>query len=247
MRDGWVVADYVRKGLECLPAGTRVAFLTVTEGADFRSAEEHARMHSRLMVDVLRMLDSAAVSRGEPLPSRPRPYLSVREFQKRGAMHTHTLLAGWTRVDLEELRALVVSYGFGRIFNVKTYVVGAQQSHVHNLAGYMAKTFGQYLSKSGRDGSEWARVVESLPKGLRLVLHSSTWADGLTLEALRNARKPQQQRTGPLAEALQAISLRVDFERDRRVADMAAHQALADAGLVTARSAYVGMPPPPAG
>ncbi len=238
MRDGWVVADYVRLGLEALPPGTRVAFLTLTEGADFRSPEEHARSHSRFMVDLLRMLDAAAASRKEPLSGRPRPYLSVREFQKRGAMHTHTLLAGWTRLEIEDLRALVQSHGFGRIFNVKTYVVGSGEQHVRDLAAYCAKTFGGYLSKSGRDGAEWARVVETLPKGLRLVLHSSTWANGQTLEALRNARKPQSQRTGPLAEALQAISLRVDFEQGSRKEHARAHAALVDAGLVTARSAY---------
>jgi hypothetical protein len=247
MRDGWVVADYVRMGLEALPAGTRVAFLTVTEGSNFRVPEDHARAFSRLMVDVLRMLDASAKSRGEPLSDRPRPYLAVREFQKRGAMHTHTLIAGWTRVDIEELRALIKAHGFGRIFNVKTYVVGQQGAAVTNLAAYMAKTFGQYLSKSGRDGDEWQRVVSTLPKGLRLVLHSSTWANGATLEGLRHARRPLSQRTGPLAQALDAISLRVDFERESRLEMDAAHKALRDAGLVRPLTRWAVEPPSRAG
>lgn len=195
VRESWVVADYIRMGLEDQPVGTWVAFFTLTEGTEFRSVEEHCASFDGFKRDLWKLLGG------------PRPYVAVREFQKRGAVHTHMLVVGWKRLDLEEVRKVVVSHGFGRIFNVRAMRSGGHQ-HVKNVAGYMAKTFGGYLSKQGKDEELYRQAMELLPKNHRLVHHSSDWASGLTLEDVRAARRRRLRLdgvAGPVAQAAESM------------------------------------------
>lgn len=191
VRESWVVADYIRMGLEDVPIGTWVAFFTLTEPGEFRSVEEHCNAFDSFKVDLWALLGG------------PREYVAVREFQKRGAVHTHMLVVGWSRVDLEELRAIIVKHGYGRIFNVRSMRTGGH-AHVKNVAAYMAKTFGGYLSKQGKDEELYRQAMELLPPGRRLVHHSRGWAGGITLEDVRAARRRRMALDGRLGVASQA-------------------------------------------
>lgn len=180
MRYGWVVADYVRDGLEAVPAGTWVAFLTLTEPAVFRSVEDHAVACGRFLGDLWRL---QAKERGEKVrEARTLPYVGVREWQRRGAVHTHLLIAGWSKMAMADLRALAEKHGFGRT-NVKAYRVedGGSAGDVAKLSAYFAKTFGTYLTKSSRSEQLWREVCDRLPPGYRLVIHSKSWVPEQTL------------------------------------------------------------------
>lgn len=214
MRYGWVVADYVRDGLEALPAGTWVAFLTLTEGSIPRSVETHAESCSRFLGDLWRFLQKT--NGGLAKDAQPLPYIGVREWQARGAVHTHLLIAGWSRVDFEDLRALVVKHGFGARFNVKTYRVAGDGSagDVKHLSAYMAKTFGTYLTKSARALELWKHVVDNLPPGYRLVVHSKSWRPNETLLSYGVRRKSEsiarRVELSPVSSALRDMRARID-------------------------------------
>lgn len=191
VREAWVVGDYIRAGLETQPVGTWVAFFTLTEPSEFRSVEEHCKSFDGFKRDLWALLGG------------PKPYVAVREFQKRGAVHTHMLVIGWKRLDLEEVRKVVVAHGYGRIFNVRAMRSGGH-AHVKNVAGYMAKTFGGYLSKQGKDEDLYRQAMELLPRGYRLVHHSADWADGLTLEQVRASRRRRVLLSGAAGQTAQA-------------------------------------------
>lgn len=180
MREGWVLQDYIRAGLERLHTGTVVGMLTLTEPSTPRTFGEHSEAYGRFMRD-LRVLQGCT----------KLTYLGVREFQKRGAVHTHTVLPGWRFVPIETLRALAVAHGFGARINITTKTVTAAggAEGVTNLAAYLSKGLGTYLRKNAEASeAEYARAVELLPVGARLVVHSQDWAGGLTLLDMRSAR-----------------------------------------------------------
>lgn len=185
MREGWVVAEFIRRGLLALPEGTWVGFLTVTEPSVYRTVDQHAESMSRFLEDLWKLLDEVG-------GVRARPYVAVREFQQRGAVHTHSLVANWPYVDPKRVQSLAWKHGLGAISLRGTFRIGGPSGkrdgkgqEIRNVAAYLAKTFGSYLSKSSGDHSRYCLLM---PKGYRQVHHSRDWADGLTLTGLRGER-----------------------------------------------------------
>jgi hypothetical protein len=174
VRRSWGLRSWLERGISSAPAGSYVAFLTVTEGSDPREAREHFAAVSRFLEDLWLLLGGK------------RQYAGVRELQmKRRARtgqdvwHTHLVVLDWARVDLEAVRALLLRHGLGRIFNVKVSKVGAGDDG-RSLARYLAKSLSGYMTK-GADEDLWAAAMDALPVGCRLHLSSRSWAGGVTL------------------------------------------------------------------
>lgn len=184
VREGWVVSEFIRRGLSALPPKTWVCFLTLTEPGEARSVQDHAAAVSAFLRELWPWLDARSVT------PRKRPYVGVREFQKRGAVHTHLLIAFWPRVDLGELSALAARHGLGHTSTRGTFQLGGRNvtrsgESIRDLSLYLGKTFGGYLSK-GFD--EYDRWLELMPPGYRVLHHGGGWAEGLTLQAIRDER-----------------------------------------------------------
>jgi hypothetical protein len=130
-------------------------------------------------------------------------WIAVCEWQQRGAVHWHLVIAGMVYRQTgrsgegrtfpghprgqdghvfrkeADLRPLVERYGFGRVFNVHAVGVRADDT-ASEVASYLSK----YLTK----GEDMAR----LPKGVQPVRTSrgrSQWAPGYTLTSLRDERR----------------------------------------------------------
>jgi len=93
-----------------------------------------------------------------------RAYSRVWELHReRGGkgrpLHSHTIVIGWIRGDLEVVRALLVGCGFGRQFNVKpVYSVGGMAGY---MAGYLTKSH-EYMGhrRVVSYSRNWPREVE---------------------------------------------------------------------------------------
>jgi len=171
-RESWSVKRYIEQGIDALPDGTWVCFLTITEPSAFRSVQEHAEAVSAYLEDIWEMLGGAL------------PYCAVREFQSRGAVHTHALIAYWRKQDLRVLQAMAHARGLGAISTRGTFQKGAewqrvngQLRRINHLPAYLAKTFGSYLSKSA---DKWQQYVDLMPKGYRQLHHGGGWPSTLT-------------------------------------------------------------------
>lgn len=178
MRQGWAVRDLIRLGLEELPVGSWVGFLTITEGPDARGLAEHGEAVGRFLGDLRRLFGAKRAS--------DHDYIGVRELQKRGAWHTHLLVAHWKRVEWGEIRRLLVKHGLGEVFYVKTFQV--RPDAVEGLARYLAKSFGAYFTKSANEAESWKRVVGAMPVGQQLVVKSRGWAGGRSRTSIERER-----------------------------------------------------------
>jgi hypothetical protein len=134
----------------------------------------------------------------------------VREFQERGAVHTHLLIADWQYLDLAEFRALAERHGFGRC-NVKAVKVAGDREGIHNVGAYFAKSFAGYMVKGLSSDELREQALELLPPGSRLIIHSRNWLPGETLESFTDARKAAVKRKGPFAK----------YHKDKAVMDAA--------------------------
>lgn len=141
-------------------------------------------------------------------------WIGVAEWQGRGAVHWHVVVAGsvygraWTsprgrvyaghpaekrgwRVRKEaDLRPIVERYGFGKVFNVHALGVG-EEDPAQDVARYLSK----YLTKS----ADMAR----LPKRAQPVRSSrgrTQWAPGYTLTGLRDERRDAARERAAVAE-----------------------------------------------
>lgn len=171
-REAAVVQRFIERGLSSLPVGTHVAFLTITEPSKFRSVQEHAEAVSAFLEDIWNMFRGV------------RPYTAVREFQERGAIHTHALIVDWQWVHIPKLQRMANRRGLGAISLRGSFRVGAEVQEVNgkpqrinNLGAYMAKTFGNYMSKSI---DKWQQYVDLMPKGYRQLHHGGGWPGTLT-------------------------------------------------------------------
>lgn len=139
-------------------------------------------------------------------------WISVLEWQQRGAPHFHVLVRGlsYNRAvrartgavypghergqpggvrKEQDLRPLIERYGFGPVFEIHAVGVNSDPLSVTlGVAGYLSK----YLTKASR--------YEKLPKGARPVRCSVgrwAWAPGFTLTSLREqAKHVARTRTG---------------------------------------------------
>lgn len=174
VRQGWAVRELISRGLQDLPVGSWVAFLTVTEGVDPRGLSEHGKAVSRFLGDLFRVLGGK------------RAYIGVRELQKRDAWHTHLLIADWRKVDWDVIRRLLTKHGLGHVFYLKAFQVRPEGTE--GLSRYLSKSFGTYFTKSARDGETHARVVRHLPRGGQLCVASRSWAGGQTRGGIERER-----------------------------------------------------------
>lgn len=173
-RQGWAVRELIRRGLEDLPVGAWVGFLTVTEGAEPRDLAEHGKAVSRFLGDLFRVLGGK------------RAYIGVRELQKRDAWHTHLLIAHWSRVEWDAIRRLLVKHGLGHVFYLKAFQV--RPEGVGGLSRYLSKSFGAYFTKSSSDAETWGRVCKNLPRHGQLCVSSRSWAGGQTRGGIERER-----------------------------------------------------------
>lgn len=207
MRYGWSLQEFLRRGLADLADGTYVALLTLTEPGHDRGAEVHAADVSRLL-EALPMFLAKQVCRASGACKPPSgaaegwkparhahtplrlPYAGTREFQKRGAMHTHVLLIGWPRVEMGDLRSLVAAIGLGRA-NVRVSRTGKSgKFSSEQVAAYLAKSCSGYLAKSlSTDEDAWSFAMAHLPANARLLVHSDSWLPGETLLSVMEARR----------------------------------------------------------
>lgn len=168
-----------------------VVLLTVTEPGEARSFKESSAALTQL------------VKRLQARFGTDLRWFGVAEWQARGAVHWHLVIAGlvytsaWTsphgrvfpghapdperqRVRKEkDLRPIVERYGFGSVFNVHAVGVSREDT-AEEVASYLSK----YLTK----GEDMAR----LPKGSQPVRSSrgrNQWAPGHTLTSLRDERR----------------------------------------------------------
>jgi hypothetical protein len=174
-----------------LDAGLPLVLLTVTEPSEARTFGASSRSLTQLM------------KRLQARYGNGLRWLAVVEWQTRGAVHWHIVIAGivygrgWTspkgrmfpghppeqagpRVRKErDLRPIVERYGFGAVFNVHAVGVRAEDT-AEEVASYLSK----YLAK----GEDMAR----LPKGAQPVRSSrgrNEWAPGHTLTSIRDERR----------------------------------------------------------
>lgn len=182
-RDSWSVREYIEQGLQAVADGTWVWFLTITEPSEFRSVQAHAESVSAFLEQLWAWIG-------------PKPYCWVREFQKRGAVHTHCLVVGAPRVEIQSLQLLARLHGLGAISLRGTfqsgsgvYKVDGQYRKITSPSAYLSKTFGRYLSKSAND---WRHYCDLMPKGYRQLGHGGGWPS--TLGAVRDARRARSPR-----------------------------------------------------
>lgn len=175
---------------DALAAGLPLVFLTLTEPAVARPFGASSKALTSLMKRL------QARTGGE------LRWMAVAEWQTRGAVHWHVVVAGlvytspWTsekgriypghsreqvghRVRKEaDLRPIVERYGFGAVFNIHAVGV-APDDTAEEIASYLSK----YLTKGG----DMAR----LPKGSQPVRTSrcgNQWSPGNTLTSLCEER-----------------------------------------------------------
>ena len=201
MRQAWATQALIRQGLNEARPGSYTWFLTVGEGADPREFADHSEAVGRFLEDLWVLF---ARVRKLKRKADKRPYIGVREVQmkrlrERGevAWHTHLLVLDCPKVDFEQVRRLLVRHGLGARFNVKTFFVGGPTSasdSTGDLARYLSKSLGGYLTKSCGSEENWGDVIRLLPKGKRLVVSSRSWASGLTLTKMKEARIEELRR-----------------------------------------------------
>lgn len=179
-------------GIEAaLTEGLPLVLLTVTEPSEARAFGPSSMALTQLM------------KRLQARHGNGLRWLAVVEWQARGAVHWHVVIAGlvyrhaWTspkgrtypghptgqpgqRVRKErDLRPIVERYGFGVMFNVHAVAVGGEGT-AEEVAGYLSK----YLTK-GED-------MAQLPRGAQPVRSSrgrNQWAPGHTLTSIRDERR----------------------------------------------------------
>lgn len=183
-------------------AGLPLVLLTLTEGRVPRAFRESSQALTKFMKRLQARFGGGL------------RWLAVAEWQGRGAVHWHVVVAGLAycrRVTVKgrvylghgsgefdhevrkeaDLRPLVERYGFGSVFNV--HAVGAgENDHAAALAGYLAK----YLTKSAE--------MASLPKGAQPVRTSkgkTQWLPGVTLTGIRD-----EQRAAYLARQAEGVA-----------------------------------------
>jgi hypothetical protein len=183
--------------------GSSLVLLTVTEPSLPRSFKASSKALTLLM----KRLQARA---GGGLR-----WMAVAEWQRRGAVHWHVVIAGLVYTTLvrskggrvlpghsgdaaghrvrkeADLRPLVERYGFGPMFEVHAVGVRPEDSAAE-VASYLAK----YLTKS----EDMAR----LPKGAQPVRSSrgrNQWAPGYTLTSLRDERRETARERAAAGEA----------------------------------------------
>lgn len=181
----------VRRGIEAaLADGLPLILLTLTEATVPRSFGESSRSLTQLMKRIQARFGGGL------------RWLAVAEWQRRGAVHWHVIVAGLAyrrRVTVRDrvypghprggpgyavrkeadLRPLIERYGFGPVFNVHAVGV-AGSDHASSLARYVAK----YLTKTDD--------MASLPKGAQPVRTSrgrTQWLPGVTLTGIRDEHR----------------------------------------------------------
>ncbi len=192
VRRSWAVRSFVEMGMEALPVGTVVAFVTITEGSNPRSADEHFAAVSGFLADLMRLLGGT------------RPYVGVREIQNKrlertgvGVWHSHVVIAGWKRLDLRAggpVQRLLSKYGLGSHFNVRVKVVTDPEANGRDVARYLSKSLSTYMTKSYEGGS-WETAMQHLPRGSRLVFSSAGWRRlaGATLGQVEKTRLAERR------------------------------------------------------
>jgi hypothetical protein len=123
------------------------------------------------------------------------------------AWHTHLLIRRWPRMNLEEIRGILVRHGLGERFNVKVRQVPKAGLDATGFAAYMTKTLGAYLTKGAKGEWAWAQSMEHLPSGSQLVTSSRSWAPGLTVLAC--GRLGYSKRGAVLSEAHRELGIPV--------------------------------------
>ena len=181
-----------RLGIEhALDAGLALVFVTLTEPPVARDFKPSSAALTRL------------IKRLQARFGGQLRWIAVAEWQARGAVHWHLLLAGlvytssWRsprgrtfaghskdqaghRVRKEaDLRPIVERHGFGAVFNIHAVGVRSEDT-AEEIASYLSK----YLTKS--------EDMSRLPKGVQPVRASrgrNQWAPGHTLTSLRDERR----------------------------------------------------------
>lgn len=199
VRTAWAAQALIRAGLQTARQGSYTWFLTITE-VDPRDFAEHSVSVGRFLEDLWLLI---AKTKGVPPKAGKREYFGVREVQtkrliKHGeiAWHTHLLIKDVPKVDFEAVRLLLERHGLGSMFKVKTFLMrGDGQGQVaQDLASYLSKSLGGYLTKMAGLRESWESTVTLLPKGKRLLVSSHGWADGMSLTSMRAARIAELKR-----------------------------------------------------
>jgi hypothetical protein len=104
------------------------------------------------------------------------------------------LIVGWPKVDLKVIDSLAARHGLGMTSLRGTFLVGhggmikikGKWKPVNDPAAYLAKVFGNYLSKVA-DEDLWQQYVDCMPAGYRQLTHGGGWPG--TLLRLREERR----------------------------------------------------------
>jgi len=179
----------IRLGVtHALAVGDPLIFLTLTEDSNARGYRESSRALTQFMKRLQHRYGGGL------------RWVAVPEWQKRGAVHWHLLIAGlaypravvsragrrypgharsqYARcVSKRELASLVLHYGFGRVFDVHAVGVGADAGEA--TAREVARYVGKYLTKQLREGG-----VPRNGRPVRMSQGRNQWCPGVTLTLL---------------------------------------------------------------